>query len=132
MPPLYFLVWGAQMGSLISDFRSETTIGKLRTSTFHKFAKFSCMRTAYGPNSQNFHVAKNSCSTVYSNRFALHIHLRYTFTDLTALSIHRRSGFCFAYNILFLLCKFTKIKILCLAKVKLFTKRAVCLHLKYQ
>ena len=41
-----------------------TTVGKLRTSAIGKFAKISCTRIAYGPNLQNFHVAKISCSTV--------------------------------------------------------------------
>ena len=46
-------------------FQSETTVGKLRTPANWKFAKISCTRIAYGPNSRKFPVAKISCSTVY-------------------------------------------------------------------
>ncbi len=49
-----------------SNSQSETTIGKLSKSTIQKFANFSCMRIAYGPNSRTFHVANISCSTVFS------------------------------------------------------------------
>ncbi len=45
-------------------FEKQGLILKLRNSSNQKFAKISCTRIAYGPNSRNFHVAKISCSTV--------------------------------------------------------------------
>ena len=46
------------------EFQSETTVGKLRTSTFQKFANISCTRIACARNSRKFPVANFSCSTV--------------------------------------------------------------------
>ena len=52
------------LGFYWSDFDKQGLILKLRHSSDHKFAKFSCREPPGAANSRNFPVVKFSCFTV--------------------------------------------------------------------